>query len=86
MRAKLFHGDATRWEGCEEGEGKTGHRWSLWVTHSASVVCDPRAPGRGVDGPQAHCAKLHKDLVEVVLGCDRYSASTCLAKRGDKRI
>jgi len=29
---------------------------------------------------KAHFAKLHKDLVDVVLVCDRYSASKCLAK------
>ena len=27
MGEKLFHGDETRWEVCEEVEGKTGHRW-----------------------------------------------------------
>jgi transposase len=27
MGEKLFHGDETRWAGCAEGEGKTGHRW-----------------------------------------------------------
>src|SRR5712692_10436695 len=31
MREKLFHGDETRWEVFEEVEGKTGHRWYLWV-------------------------------------------------------
>ena len=86
MSEKLFHGDETRWEVCEEVEGKTGHRWYLWVTHSASVVFYPMAPGRGADVPQAHVAKLQKDLVEVVLVCDRYSAYTCLAKSCDKRI
>jgi len=38
------------------------------------------APGRGADVPKAHFAKLHKDLVEVVLVCDRYSAYKCFAK------
>ncbi|MFQ5858496.1 MAG: transposase [Anaerolineae bacterium] len=38
MGEKLFHGDETRWEVCEEVEGKVGHRWSLWVMQSASVV------------------------------------------------
>jgi transposase len=83
MRAKLFHGDETRGEVCEEGEGKTGHRWYLWGMPSASVVLYRLAPGRGADVPKAHFAKLHKDLVDVVLVCDRYSAYTCLAKDGD---
>jgi transposase len=80
--AQRFPGAATRGEGWEEGEGHTGHRWDLWVTHSASGVCDPRAPGRGADVPQAHGAKLPKDLVAVVLVCDRSSASTGLAPSG----
>jgi transposase len=86
MNEKLFHGDETRWEVFEEVEGKTGHRWYLWVTHSASVVFYRMAPGRGADVPKAHFAKLPKDLVEVVLVCDRYSAYKCLAKSCDKLI
>ncbi len=86
MGEKLFHGDETRWEVFEEVEGKPGHRWYLWVTQSASVVFYRMAPGRGADVPKAHFAKLRKDLVDVVLVCDRYSAYKCLAKDHDKLI
>jgi transposase len=86
MSEKLFHGDETRWEVFEEVEGKTGHRWYLWVMHSASVVFYRMAPGRGADVPKAHFAKLRKDLVDVVLVCDRYSAYKCLAKDNDDLI
>jgi len=86
MREKLFHGDETRWEVFEEVEGKTGHRWYLWVMQSASVVFYRMAPGRGADVPKAHFAKLHKDLLDVVLVCDRYSAYKCLAKDCDALI
>ena len=86
MHEKLFHGDETRWEVFEEVEGKTGHRWYLWVMQSASVVFYRMAPGRGADVPKAHFAKLHKDLLDVVLVCDRYSAYTCLAKDCDALI
>src|SRR2546425_1151812 len=86
MSEKLFHGDETRWEVFEEVEGKTGHRWYLWVMQSASVVFYRMAPGRGADVPKAHFAKLHKDLVDVVLVCDRYSAYKCLAKDCDNLI
>jgi len=86
MGEKLFHGDETRWEVFEAVEGKTGHRWYLWVMHSASVVFYRMAPGRGADVPQAHFAKLHKDLLKVVLVCDRYSAYKCLAKACDDLI
>jgi transposase len=86
MREKRFHGDETRWEVFEDVEGKTGHRWYLWVMQSASVVFYRMAPGRGADVPKAHFAKLHKDLVDVVLVCDRYSAYKCLAKDFDDLI
>src|SRR6266705_6521962 len=86
MTEKLFHGDETRWEVFEEVEGKTGHRWYLWVMQSASVVFYRMAPGRGADVPKAHFAKLRKDLLEVVLVCDRYSAYKCLAKDDDDLI
>src|SRR5882724_9333602 len=86
MSEKLFHGDETRWEVFEEVEGKTGHRWYLWVMRSASVVFYCMAPGRGADVPKAHFAKLHRDLVDVVLVCDRYSAYKCLAKDCDDLI
>jgi transposase len=74
MGDKLCHGDETRWEVFAEVEGKTGHRWSLWVMRSTSVVFDCLAPGRGADVPKAHFAKRHRDLVDVVLVCDRSSA------------
>lgn len=80
MGEKLFHGDETRWEVFEEVEGKTGHRWYLWVTRSVSVVFYRMAPGRGADVPTTHFAKLKRDLVEAVLVCDRYSAYKCFAK------
>src|SRR5712691_10348125 len=84
MTEKLFHGDETRWEVCEEVEGKTGHRWYLWVMRSVSVVYDRMAPGRGADVPKGHCATLRKDLRNVVLVCDRYSASKSLALECDE--
>jgi transposase len=58
MGEKRFHGDETRWEVFEEVEGKTGHRWYLWVTQSASVVFYRMAPGRGADVPKAHSLNL----------------------------
>ena len=86
MSEKLFHGDETRWEVFEEVEGKTGHRWYLWVMQSASVVFYRMAPGRGADVAKAHFAKLQKDLVEVVLVCDRYCAYKSLANACDTLI
>src|SRR5499427_6080114 len=86
MGEKLFHGDETRWQVFEEVEGKTGYRWYLWVMHSASVVFYRMAPSRGAEVPKDHFDKLHRDLVEVVLVCDRYSAYKSFAKSVDEVI
>ena len=86
MTEKLFHGDETRWEVFEEVEGKTGHRWYLWVMQSPSVVYYRMAPGRGATVPKGHFAKLRKDLLKVVLVCDRYSAYKSLALNCDELI
>jgi transposase len=86
MTEKLFHGDETRWSVFEEVAGKTGYRWYLWVMQSASVVYYRMAPGRGADVPKGHFAKLRKDLLEVVLVCDRYSAYKSLALDCDELI
>jgi transposase len=86
MGEKLFHGDETRWQVFEEVEGKTGYRWYLWVMHSASVVFYRMAPGRGAEVPKGHCDKLQRDLVEVVLVCDRSSAYKSFAKSVDEVI
>ena len=76
----------TRWNVFAEMEGKVGHRWYLWVTRSPSVVFFHIAPSRGAAVPKTHFAKLHKDLVEVVLVCDRYSAYKSLAKDHDDML
>jgi len=67
-------------------EGKVGHRWSLWVTRSASVVFSPIAPSRGAAVPKAPFAGLRPNLGQVVLVCDRYSAYKALAQEYDEII
>jgi transposase len=42
----LFYSDETRWDVFEEMEGKSGNRWYLWVTRSASVVFYQITPSR----------------------------------------
>jgi transposase len=86
MGEKLFQGDETRWEVFEKVEGKTGHRWELWVMQSASVVFYRMAPGRGADVPIAHFPGLQRDLLDVVLVCDRSSAYKCLVKGSDIHV
>jgi transposase len=80
MCEQLFHGDETRWDVFEKRQGKTGHRWYLWVPCSPSVVFYQIAPSRGAAVPKAHCAELQKDLVTAGRIGDRYAAYTCLAK------
>ena len=86
MGEKLFYSDETRWNVFAELAGKVGHRWYLWVTRSPSVVFFHIAPSRGAAVPKAHFAKLHTDLVQVVLVCDRYSAYKSLAKEHDELV
>src|SRR5262249_60507435 len=83
---QLFHGDETRWNVCANMAGKVGHRWYLWVTRSASVVFFHIAPSRGAAVPTDHFAKLHTDLVQAVLVCDRYRAYTSLAQDHDDMV
>jgi transposase len=67
---KQWNADETRWEVFAEKEGKTGHRWYLWVFASRTVVYYVLDPSRSAD------------VVEAVLGvvesgviiCDRYCA------------
>ena len=80
MGEKRFQGDETRWHVLANMAGKVGHCWYLWVTRSASVVFFHIAPSRGAAVPKDHVAKLHTDLVQAVLVCDRDSAYKSLAK------
>ncbi len=75
---RLFHNDETRWEVFEAIDGKTGSRWYLWVTRSASVIYFCIDPSRSAAVPGAHFAGLRQDLVIIV--CDRYSAYKKLAR------
>jgi transposase len=53
---------------------------------SVSVVYSRMAPGRGADVAKGHFAKLRKDLLKVVLVCDRYRAYKSLALDCDELI
>ena len=78
MTEKLFHNDETRWEVFEPIEGKSGHRWYLWVTRSNSVILYRISPTRGADTPKIHFAGCME--MEIILVCDRYSAYKSLAR------
>ena len=78
MTENRFHNDETRWEVYHQVEGKTGHRWYLWLTRSISVVYYRMDPTRSADVPLSHFADLISKNVVVV--CDRYSAYKKLAR------
>jgi transposase len=79
MTEDRFHNDESGWKVFEQIEGKTGNRWWLWVSRSASVVYFQIAPGRGADVPVKYFEHIRKD--EIIVVCDRYSAYKSLAKQ-----
>jgi transposase len=78
MTENRFHNDETRWEVYEQVEGKTGHRWYLWLMRSISVIYYRMDPTRSAEVPLTHFADLISKIVIVI--CDRYSAYKKLAK------
>jgi transposase len=73
--------DETRWMVFIDLEGKTGHRWWLWVFLGEDTVVFRLDPNRSHEVPQGHFpAEAH-----VVLMVDRYSAYKAMAqvKLGD---
>jgi transposase len=67
--ATHWHADETRWATFVEVEGKVGHRWYMWVFHSAEVVHYVLDKSRA-----AHV--IGAELLGVLMGiisCDRYS-------------
>ncbi len=78
MTESRFHNDESRWEVYAPVEGKTGHRWYLWVTRSPEVIYYQMAPTRSADVPLAHFVDLKTAL--VILVCDRFSAYKKLAR------
>jgi len=67
--AQHWHADETRWATFVDVEGKVGHRWYLWVFHSAEVVHYVLDKTRA-----AHV--IGAELLGVLMGiisCDRYA-------------
>jgi transposase len=72
-----WHADETRWAMFTEVEGKIGHRWYLWVFHSAQVVHYVLDQSRATD-----VIINELDGVEGgIISCDRYSAYKSFARR-----
>ena len=75
--AKHWHADETRWATFVEVEGKVGHRWYMWVFHSAEVVHYVLDKSRA-----AHVigAELQGVLMGII-SCDRYSGYKKFARQ-----
>ena len=67
---KHWHADETRWEVFVEIEGKSGHRWYLWVFQSASVAYYQLDPSRSAAVPSAVLAGVKGGTIS----CDRHGA------------
>ena len=70
------HGDETRWSVFIEQEGKSGHRWWLWVVVSPDTVAFRLDPSRSHTVPEDH----FDDDASLVLMVDRYSAYKAMAQ------
>jgi len=65
-----WHADETRWAVFAAIEGKVGHRWYMWVFHSASVVHFVLDPSRSTQVVQDE----FDGVVSGIISCDRYAA------------
>ena len=73
-----WHADETRWLVFEEVEGKSGHKWYLWVLLSRSTVVFKLVPSRASEVPVAHFREDAKGILNV----DRYAAYKVLLESG----
>jgi transposase len=65
-----WHADETRWEVFVEIDGKSGHRWYLWVFQSSSVAYYQIDESRSVAVPTAVLAGVPGGTIS----CDRHGA------------
>jgi transposase len=75
-QASFAHGDETRWSVFIEQEGKSGHRWWLWVMVSQDTVAFRLDPSRSHAVPEGHFAAE----ASLVLLVDRYAAYKAMAQ------
>lgn len=72
-----WHADETRWEVFVQIEGKSGHRWYLWVFESRSVTYYVLDPSRSATVPSATLAGVQGG----VISCDRHGAYKKFARQ-----
>ncbi len=79
MTENRFHNDESGWKVFESIEDKTGNRWWLWVSRSASVVYFQIAPGRGANVPVDYFKNIENQ--DIIVICDRFSAYKSMARQ-----
>ncbi len=84
MGESRFHNDESRWEVHVDIDGKTSHRWYMWVTRSPDVIYYVIVGTRSASVPIAHFSELEAEKAIVV--CDRYGAYKKLARLNDSII
>jgi len=65
-----WHGDETRWLVFAKKEGKTGHRWMLWLLRSKEAAVYLLDPTRAHEVPEKALGPNARGILSV----DRYSA------------
>lgn len=75
-QSTLSQADETRWMVFIDHEGKTGHRWWLWVFLGSDSVVFVLDPSRSHDVPEGHFPADAK----LVLVVDRYSAYKAMSQ------
>src|SRR6202011_2825447 len=75
-QAPFAHGDETRWSVFIEQEGKSGHRWWLWVVVGPDTVPFRPAPTSSHTVRESHFAAA----ACLVLMVDRYAAYKAMAQ------
>lgn len=77
-----WHADETRWLVFATVEGKTGHRWFLWVFHSQEAVGFVLDSGRAHDVPEEHLGSVEEGILSV----DRYAAYKAMRQVKERKI
>jgi transposase len=72
-----WHMDETRWMVFADHDGKTSHRWWLWVIVSADTCVFVLDPSRSSQVPKNHLGEHAKGIISA----DRYSAYKALRDR-----
>jgi len=73
-----WHADETRWLVFAEVDGKSGHKWYLWVFVSQSTVVFKLSPSRSSEVPIEHFGRDSHGILNV----DRYAAYKVLLRDG----